>query len=128
MSRSRTRRSGKEYDQLDKLKHENSKLKREIGVLRRQLQRVDFDRYSNLHELVNKQRKESLAEENEAKRESLMKEWQCHSCGKDYLRINIWNHPVKGVMYFRKCNTCSHRTEMKPYTKDVKGIKAEEEK
>lgn len=126
MAKNRTRRSSRDYDLVDKLKHENQKLKKEISSLRKQLARVDFDRYSNLQQLVDKQRKEAELTEDSKKLEQLKKKWECWGCGKDHLKIIIWDHPVKGVMYYRKCFTCDHRTEMKPYNDKIEGIKVSE--
>jgi hypothetical protein len=73
---------------------------------------------------VDKQRKESQAETKNKKLELAKKHWLCHKCGKDYLRLIIWNHPVRGVCYYRKCGygPCQHRTEMKAVTNPIEGI------
>jgi len=119
-----TRRGDKEYDDLQKVRHENKKLKRENQALRKQLQRIDFRRFENLSQLVDKQHKESLAETKNKKLELAKKHWLCHKCGKDYLRLVIWDHPVKGPCYYRKCGypSCQQRTEMKAVTNSIEGI------
>lgn len=127
MARSNTRRGSKEFDLIDKLKHENRKLKRANDALHKQLARVDLAKFENLSKLVDKQRKESVAQESISKREALKKKWICHSCQTDFLRLYIWDHPIKGLVYYRQCS-CGHKTKMKPYTDAVEGIKADEGK
>jgi len=114
----------KELDSCQKVKHENQKLKRENAALRRQLQRIDYTRFSNLTQLVDKQRRESLEEQKNKRLEAAKKHWLCHLCGKDYLRLVIWNHPVRGLCYYRKCGypQCQHRTVMKTVTTPIEGI------
>jgi hypothetical protein len=116
--------SDKEHNRLQEALHENKLLKRRISALEKQLSRIDLTKHQNLRNLVGKQRRESL-EEGKAKRlETAKKHWLCHKCGKDYLRIVIWDHPVKGLAYYRKCGypPCQHRTEMKAYSHSIEGI------
>lgn len=125
----RMNRGEKELDQIQKMRREIEKLKRENVALRKQMARIDFTRFQNLRELVNKQRKEDLQERKEATAEKLKKEFLCYKCGKDWLRLKLWDHPIKGPSYYRACPTpgCGHRTEMKPYTPKVRGITEEGE-
>jgi rubrerythrin len=120
----RINKGDKEYDELQRARHENQRLKKEISALRKQLARIDFTRFQNLRELVNKQQKEEVQERKEQSLEKLKKKWMCRECGKDYLRLMIYEHPIKGICYYRKCVTpmCGHRTAMKPYTPEVTGI------
>jgi Zn finger protein HypA/HybF involved in hydrogenase expression len=116
------KRSKRELDDLQEVRHENKRLKREIDQLRKQLQRIDFRRFENLSKLVDKQRKESIAEQKAKRLEKAKKQWLCHKCKEDYLRLLIYNPPVKGVMYYRQCGGCPNRTEMKPYNAAIEGI------
>lgn len=125
MAKSKTKRADKEFDLLEKLKHENKRLKRNLEALRKQLERVDFERYSNLQELVDKQHREEEALREEISNEKLKEKWSCFCCGKGFLYLKIFNHPVKGVMYYRACNICEHRTKMQLYTTEVQGLKEE---
>jgi hypothetical protein len=127
MGRSRIKRGSKEFDLLDRLKHENRKLKRANDALHKQLSRVDLQKFNNLSNLVDKQRREADAQESISKKEALKKKWLCHQCERDFLKLFIWDHPVKGLVYYRQCS-CGHKTRMKPYTDAVEGIKAEEDK
>jgi len=118
------RRGEKELEYVQRIKHENKKLKRENAALRKQLARIDYTRFQNLAQLVEKQRRESLEEAKAKRLEQAKKDWLCHKCGKDFLRLIIWNHPVKGACYYRKCGyaPCQHRTAMKVYSPSIEGI------
>lgn len=121
----RKKYTDKEYAMLDRLKHENAKLKRQVTSLRKQLQRVDLDRYENLKDIIHKHYNEDLGEKIAEEREKLKKKWECHSCGEGFLKLYTIARRDK-MVYYRKCTHCSHRTPVKPYTKDVEGIKDDE--
>lgn len=127
MSRSKTRRGGSEHDILDRMKHENAKLKRENARLRRIVDRIDLQAYDNLRDFVNKQAKEDRAMDSKTRRDRLQEKWKCHECGKGILKPYVFD--IKGnFKYYRSCTTCSHRTQMKPLTDDVDlELKDEEE-
>lgn len=119
----RGRRGGdKEYSENQRLKHENSKLKRQVAALEKQLARIDFTRFSNLTQLVDKQHKEAKAIERKNASEKVRAKWACHQCGKGVLVIKIWDHPMKGLMYYRKCSVCIHKTKMQPAKENIEGI------
>lgn len=118
MSRSRTRRSGGEYDALDRMKHENQKLKRENARLRRIIDRVDFNEYNNIKEVVRQQTKEDRAMDIKSKRDKLQEKWRCHECGKGIMKPYLIDRR-DGMRYYRSCTMCSHRTQLKPYHKGV---------
>jgi hypothetical protein len=122
-------RADKGSKEVQTLRYENQKLKKENARLRRQLQRVDLNRFQNLSELVNKKFKEDKIEAKSKKLEALKQKWECFSCGRGILRLMIYDHPVKGAMYFRKCDQagCGHRTEMQKYTPEVEGITENDE-
>lgn len=117
----KTRRGQKEQDQLDKLKRENKRLKRNISSLRKQIARIDLDRYHNIRELLDKYEIEEREEELQRQEELAKEEWKCHDCGRDYLRLVIFNRR-DGTFYFRKCFTCNKRTKTQKYHDKVKGI------
>lgn len=115
MAKSRTTRGEKEYDLLDRLKHENRKLKRENASLKKALSRIDIERFENLKELVDQQRQE---EKNKEKKKESQNKWNCYQCGKGHMQLHIFNRR-DGVFYYRSCTLCEHRTRMKKYHKDV---------
>lgn len=116
MARSKTQRGDKEYDLLEKLKHENKKLKKEVTSLRKVIDRMDIERYENLRELVDQQREEEKRKRKERAKE---KERQCYQCGKGHMQLHIFDR-LDGVFYYRACTLCENRTRMKKYHKDVK--------
>ena len=124
MARNR-RYNEKEYDLLQKLKHENDKLKRQVSALRKQLQRVDLDRYENLKDIIDKHYREDAAEQLQAEKKKLAKKWECHECRVGFMKIFTISRR-DGMFYYRKCTECSNRTPTKPYTDKVEGIKDDE--
>ena len=111
----------KEFDELQRLKYENKKLKKQISQLRKQLAKIDVDRYQNLKELVEAQQKEDKELEEKIKREKLKEKWKCYECKEGYLRLMIFHRP-DGDFYYRRCTRCGHKTKLQRYNKDVDGI------
>jgi hypothetical protein len=118
----KNRNCDKESSLLDRLKHENKKLKRQLAVLRRQLEQVDVNKYNNLQQLVKKQEKEDRQAADEKKRIKLMNKWRCFECNEGALKIVIINR-LDGVFYFRRCDKCNKRTKLQKYHTLVDGIK-----
>lgn len=118
MARSKTKRGDKEFDLVDRLKHENAKLKRELSKMKKLVQRADFERLDHLEKLVDEQRKfdKTIRKDNARAREK----WLCHDCGRGYMMPRIFRRR-DGDFYYRMCNNeeCSNRTRMKKLTKDV---------
>ncbi len=113
------RYSDHENDLIDRLKRENAKLKEQISKLRKQLSRIDVDRYQNLKELVDRFEQAEVAEQKQSHKEEIKKLWECFECRQDYLRMVTFERR-DGVMYYRKCNSCGHRTKLQKLTKDTK--------
>lgn len=122
MGGGRSRTFPKDYDQLDRLKHENQKLKREVARLRKELSKIDVDRHEHLKELVQQQYQEDMEAHKKSTKEELIKKWECFKCNIGYLRLIILNR-LDGVFYFRRCTECAHKTRLKKYTEKVEGIK-----
>lgn len=122
MGKGRSKHHAKELDQLDRLKHENQKLKKQISQLRKQISKVDLAKYENLQELVEQQYAEDQIVHKQPVKKDLKKQWECRECGEGYLKIIILNRP-DGVFYFRRCSSCTYRTRLKKYTDDVQGIR-----
>lgn len=123
MGKSRKDRYGNTREQ--KLINENSRLKRLISQLRKQLARVDLDRSADVREIVNKYYELEDAELHAQKEreglEQLEREWQCNSCNNGHLEIVLINK-IDELNYYRKCINCTHRTKLQKYSKNVKGI------
>lgn len=118
MARSKDRR---EFELVDRLKKENKQLKIQLARLRKVLDRIDLENYNNLKEIVHKQRREDTDLHNEKIESNLEKQWECHKCHEDVLRIIIVDRQ-DGVFYFRRCS-CGNRTKMKKYHDKVEGPK-----
>ena len=119
----------KELDQIQTLRKENDKLKRQISSLRKQLARIDLDRYGQVKTIVE----EHLAqEEQQESTENMLKKlkeaWKCHNCKDGYLEIFTYNK-INETWYRRECTNCSHTTKAQRYSPDkVQGIVREEKK
>ena len=118
----RNRYADKELDDLQKLKYENKRLKKQVSSLRKQLQRIDIDRYQNLKDLVRKQSVEDYEENIKQQKKQLKKKWECHSCRVGFMKIHTISRR-DGLKYYRKCTNCDNRTQVKPYNESVEGIK-----
>lgn len=121
MGRSKSRNYDRETDKLDKLKFENEKLKRQIKSLRKQLAKVDIDRYQSLKELLEEQEAEDSTLDVKSRHDDLKKKWECHSCKEDYLRLVVVPR-LDGMFYFRRC-PCGHKTKLKKFIDGVEGLK-----
>lgn len=118
MAKSKTKRGNKEYDLVDRLKHENEKLKKQVASLRKIVSRVDLNRYEHLKELVEHQRQEQKKEEKQEGKKQ--QDRTCYHCGEGRMDMYIFNRR-DGVHYYRACtNNCGNRTRMKKYSSDVK--------
>lgn len=122
MGKGKHRRGTKEIGQLDRLKHENAKLKKELAQLRRQLDRIDFSRFQNLKELVDKNDRVAEKELEEAKILKLKEKWRCFDCGKGVLKLITYANPA-GEYYYRCCDLCGKRTKSQRYTDEIEGVR-----
>lgn len=122
MGKARTDRYG--YTKEQRLKGENDKLKRQIASLRKQIARLDLDRYETIKDLIKEHYQEDRAEEGKQILESLKKTWACHDCDTGYLEIFVYNRGGE-TWYYRICNNapaCLNRTKAQPYSPQVKGM------
>lgn len=110
---------------IRRLKLENQKLKKQISSLRKQLNRVDVDRYSYIHDMLDNQVDEDVQFERDRDLEDVKKKWECHTCARDYLRITIVRR-ADGEFYFRRCPTCLYKTRLKKFTNDIEGIDSDD--
>ena len=118
----KARRGSKEHTREQKLIYENRILKRQVASLRKQLARLDLDRYSNLKETIEQHYQEDKEQEGKDILDRLKQEWRCREPGcEGYLEIICYNR-VDSTWYYRKCNCCSNRTPGQKYTPEVRGI------
>jgi uncharacterized protein with von Willebrand factor type A (vWA) domain len=120
----KTKRSDKEFTREQRLAKENRELKRELSHLRKQITRLDGDRFEDLRQMVADQEENQKFQENmgpvSSSLETLKRDWACRKCD-GYLEINLY--PKMGqTFYYRACNKCRHRTTGKRYDAAVKGI------
>jgi hypothetical protein len=119
MGKARTNRRG--FTKEQELIQENRTLKRQISSLRKQLARVELDRYDAAKEIIQEHYTEDREEQGKEILENLKKSWACRECD-GYLEIKLYSK-VGETWYFRKCNNCTNRTKSQRYNdKTVKGI------
>lgn len=118
----KSRRGSKEFSREQKLIHENKRLKREVSSLRKQLARLDLDRFNTVREMIEDAHAEVQASVGKEVIETLKKAWACKECNEGYLEIILFNK-LSDTWYYRACNSCSHRTKSQKYDPNrVKGI------
>lgn len=119
----KSKRGDKERSREQELKYENSKLRREVSNLRKQLARLDLDRHSYIKDIVD----EHLADEQESidsthLLEKMKAKWRCHEGGcEGHLEIIVYSK-MGQPWYYRQCSDCSNRTDAKPHHAGVEGI------
>lgn len=122
MGRARTDRNGHTKEQ--RLRQENEKLKRQISSLRKQIARLDLDRYSTIKDLIEENYQDDKAQEGKQILENLKQVWACRSCADGFLEIFVFNR-ANETHYYRICSNapfCLNRTKSKPYSPQVSGI------
>jgi hypothetical protein len=117
----KTTRSRGESTKIRELTSENKKLRRELLTLRRQVARLDVDRFSYVRDIVEEH---LTQEEQEISTKdmlaSLKSTWTCKKCKTGHLEILLFSRR-DGTHYLRQCTDCPHRTKMQLYTPEVKG-------
>ena len=116
----RQRRSSKELKEVQVLKQENRKLRRQIGKLRKVIARIDVEQYQFLKDLLESQAQEDTEHIKKAEQQRIEDKWKCHEHGCDggVLRF-IPVTRQDGTFYFRKCDNCGKRTKLKKFTDGV---------
>ena len=118
----------RDYSEIEKYKSREKRYKKEIARLRKIVQKLqDEHEMKSILELVEVQAKEdkALYGASEKVAESVLKQWKCHSCNSGIMLLTIINR-LDGVFYYRRCHECGHKTRMKKYHNEVKGIKKED--
>lgn len=123
MGKSRVNSRGNTNEQ--RLQHENTKLKKLVAQLRKQIARVDLDRYSSVRDILNNYYQQEDAQKHAEKEaeslEQLKREWKCNCCEPGYLEILLITK-INDLWYYRACNECTNRTKLQRYNKNVRGI------
>jgi hypothetical protein len=120
----KSRRGNREFTREQKLVHENKRLKKELAQLRKQLARIDLDRYDTVREMIQEHYQEEKAQQGLEILENLKKTWACKECADGHLEIFLYNK-VGTTWYYRICSNapkCKNRTLAQKYSPEVKGI------
>jgi len=118
----KSRRCDKEITKERRLATENKKLKQQIQQLRKQLGRLDLDRYESIRETLQQHfHKES--ESSQVLENIMKKTWACKEAGcTGYLEIILFNK-IDQPHYYRSCCSCNNRTRSQRFNPEtVKGI------
>ena len=111
----------KEVDQLQRLKSENKTLKRELSQIRKQMARIDLDRFDTLREMIEENQTTEEPEFGANFLDNLKNTWLCNDCRQGHLEIILYNK-VDSTWYYRKCSNCPNRTKSQKYFPSVQGI------
>ena len=121
----KSRRTDREYTKEQKLSKENKQLKRELAHLRKQISKMDIDRFESVKQICldfeEGEKFQEFTQQANSNLEDLKKTWACDACKTGYLEISLYSK-LGVTHYFRKCNSCTHRTKGKRYSAEVKGI------
>lgn len=121
MSRSwgngRSQKTDKELTRVQKIAHENKKLKEEIARLRKTIVRMDSGWCPGCLKRYDEDGKNTkLPEPDISKPEQ--KDRTCFKCNEGKLSI-VKYYKMSEQWYYRACNKCSHRTRGKKFTPEV---------
>ena len=113
----KSKKAFREYTKEQELAHENKELKNENIRLRKLLANFSASKDKRVTEITDQKASKNQTDQ-------LKEAWRCNGTpGCDgHLEIVIFNK-IDQEYYFRKCNSCFHRTRGQKYNKDtVKGI------
>jgi len=120
MARSKRPKNDNELREIQRIKLENSKLRKQVASLRKQLSRVDIEQYQNVRELLEAHDREDEALVQRNTLEDMKKKWECFECGTGVLNLVLISK-AGTPHYFRKCDNCDKRTKLKKYKEDIAG-------
>jgi hypothetical protein len=118
----KSKRGSKEFTREQRLLHENMQLKRKVAQLRKELARLDLDRYENIKEAMEEHFPEQAAD-NTKLLASIRQAWACKmpNCT-GTLEIFLYSK-MGNLWYYRLCDApgCKNRTKAQKYSPEVKG-------
>jgi len=116
-------RGNKEFTREQRLVKENKQLKQQVSQLRKQLARLDLDRFDSVKEMLDEFNSEDLPQTGTEFLETLKKKWECNDCRQGFLEIVIFSK-IGQPHYFRSCSNegCNNRTKSQKYSPQVSGI------
>lgn len=111
------------------LKQDNDRLKRQVSSLRKQLAKVDLDRYSHIRDMVEEHlhNDESESVNNKTIVDEIKASWTCHKCSDGHLEVILYTK-MGEPWYYRQCDCCPHRTKAKAWNDKVTGIFKDKDK
>jgi len=117
----RGNRGDKDLKEVQLLKEENKKLRRQVRKLRSVISNLDLRQYEFVNDLLKKQTKENKTCTERSRQKKLEAKWACFECGKGILRLIVLTR-LDGTMYFRRCDHCENKTRLKVFTDEVVGV------
>lgn len=114
-------RKDKEWDEIQRLKVDNKKLRGQISKLRKVISRLDFEQYHHVKELLESQQKQNKKATKQQQKQEMEARWRCYECEEGTMRLVVI-HRVGEPYYFRKCDHCDNKTKMKKMTEEVEGV------
>lgn len=117
----KSKRGSKELTREQRLLNENKNLKKQLSQIRKQMARIDLDRYDFVKEMLEEHGPESQPEFGSEFLENLKKKWLCNDCRQGHLEIITFNK-IDSTFYYRKCTNCPNRTKSQKYSPQVSGI------
>jgi formylmethanofuran dehydrogenase subunit E len=90
MGKSRRGGKDKEFDEIQRLKQENKKLRAQVTKLRNVVRHVDTNHYQFVQEMLSSEvfQQDSQQAEKDLKKK-LECQWGCNDCGKGVMRLTI---------------------------------------
>lgn len=110
---------------IRELEKDNRNLRRQMAGSRKELAKIDLDRYSYVREIVEEHL--SLEEESmDSTRllEKMKAKWKCLECHSGHLEIILYTK-MGQTWYWRQCSECENRTKSQPHHPGVEGIPKE---
>ena len=112
---------------IRRLEQENRHLKSQLRTYEKAYEKTvvflqqktsDFDLEELIDGANNDLNIKEIRQEKKLKFEDLKAKWKCFKCNEGVMRLII----IPDNRYFRKCSTCTHRTETKEYEELPEGI------
>ena len=122
----KSRKTDKEYTKEQRLINENRQLKRQLSSLRRQLVKLDLDKYDQLKTTLEDHFSDEDPKQSRDMLDKLKQVWACQTPNCDgHLEIFTYNK-LGQTYYYRLCShapVCKNRTSSQKYDPNqVKGI------
>lgn len=108
----------KDWTEIQQLKAENYKLRRQIGKLRKVISRIDLEQYLFVRDLIDSQERQDEEFDRESKKAEIKGRWKCYDCDEGILKMVVVMKAGEQY-YIRKCNSCGKKTKLKKLVENV---------